>query len=403
MTKYVTNVFKVLFLVFSFGCLPAVACVESAHAAPHETISESAKLYDEFKGSLKYLLLQGKRYVRLGSGFTGSPTGSMASGTINTATGLWGSLAIGHLSTKKAPGVDRVLNDIATQKRRNALSVLRVLQVLQIPPVEDITTLQNLLSYSNLLCKDNNSVEGSMALLFKGIVAVKEIRKRLNRIYKKENNCAEDNKSHWKAFFEDIDITERVLLSLTDKVTNVAQLKELKIKEAQEAQKTQETQETQEAQDGIPGFQAELEVSYRFNNLSQTHETPTIGDIVTSVPTYGSLQQYSIMLNASYHFLDIDKYPLSPFIKIGAGPTIVTLSDVTVGPRSLFKRETVTIPITYQFGVGLKIDVCSCDSIDVDVGYQYLLADKIDFQTGQNALGVNITNHTGYFGVIYYF
>ena len=397
MTKHVTKVFKVLFLVFSFGCLPAVACVGSVHAAPYETILGSAKLYDEFKKAFMGTFLEGKRYVRLGSGFTGSPTGSMASGTIDTATGFWGSLAIGHVSTRETPSLseaDRILKDITTQKRRNALAVLRVLQVLQVPHVEDITTLQNLLLHSNLLCKDNNCVEEvkpCRKAFFQDIVSVKEIRKRLNRIYKKENNSAEDVESHWKAFFEDIDITQKALLLLTDEVTNIAKLKELKIREVQEGQ------------EGISGFQVELEVSYRFNNLSQTHETPTIGDIVTSIPTYGSLQQYSIMLNASYHLLDIDKYPLSPFIKIGAGPTIVTLSDVTVGPRSLFKRETVTIPITYQFGVGLTIDVCSCDYIDVDVGYQYLLADKIDFQTGQNALGVNITNHTGYFGVIYYF
>lgn len=275
MTKSATKFFRVLFFVLSFGCLHSAPCLESAHGADansNSLISAADGLYKDFKSVLHRLFLEGNKYVRMGAGFTGALSGSIGPGTTDTDAGLWGSLAGGHLSTREAPSLskaDRILKDIITQKRRNALAVLRVLQVPQIPRVEDITTLQKLLLYLN------------------------------------ENNSAEAVKSHLKAFLEDIEITQKVLLFLTDEVTNIAQLKELKIKEGQE---------------GISGFQTELEVSYRCNNLGQTDETPTIGGIVTSVPTYGSLQQYSIMLNASYLFFGIDKNRLSPFLKIGAGP-----------------------------------------------------------------------------------
>ena len=145
-------------------------------------------------------------------------------------------------------------------------------------------------------------------------------------------------------------------------------------------------------------LRSEIEVGYSSNPLNRTAETTSFGTI-TERATVGTLRQISTMLTVTYEV--IPECPITPYLKVGVGPTFMTISDVTVENRLVFKQQTKTI-LAYQFGVGLKYSFA--ENWAIDVGYRNFDTLKdVTLKTGSNRAMVGIENHTGLVGLTYLF
>ena len=146
-------------------------------------------------------------------------------------------------------------------------------------------------------------------------------------------------------------------------------------------------------------LRAEIEVSYSLNPLNKTTETNSSGAI-TDRATDGTLRQISAMFAVIYEI--IPDCPITPYLKVGVGPTFLTVSDVTVDHRLLFKQQTKTF-FAYQFGGGLKYSIIK-DKLAVDVGYRYIdTFSDVTIETGSNRATIGVGNHTGLIGLTYLF
>ena len=92
---------------------------------------------------------------------------------------------------------------------------------------------------------------------------------------------------------------------------------------------------------------------------------------------------------------------ITPYLKAGVGPIFLTMSDVKVENRLVFKQQTKTF-FAYQFGAGLKYSINK--RLAIDVGYRHIdTTTDVTLQTGSNRATVGIGNHTGLIGVTYGF
>ena len=151
--------------------------------------------------------------------------------------------------------------------------------------------------------------------------------------------------------------------------------------------------------DDTPKLRSEIEVSYSLNPLNETTETNSPGTI-TDRATDGTLRQISTMLAVIYEI--IPDCSITPYLKVGVGPTFLTVSDVTVDNRLLFKQQTKTF-FAYQFGGGLKYTIIE-GKLAVDVGYRNIdTFSDVTIETGSNRATIGVGNHTGLIGLTYLF
>lgn len=150
-----------------------------------------------------------------------------------------------------------------------------------------------------------------------------------------------------------------------------------------------------------PKWRSEIEIGYSLNPLNETSATNAHGTI-TDTATDGTLRQISTMLAVIYEI--IPDCPITPYLKVGVGPTFLTMSDVTVENRLVFKQQTKTF-FAYQFGGGLKYtpDILE-KKLAIDVGYRHIdtLTD-VTVQTGSNRATIGVGNHAGLIGLTYLF
>lgn len=156
------------------------------------------------------------------------------------------------------------------------------------------------------------------------------------------------------------------------------------------------------------GLRAELEVSYRRNDLGGNWFTSAGSPFTdtTGGPIDGNQSSFAILANLWY---DIDAgWPVRPYVGIGAGwarihheaAYITTFFNVSTPTSNLREtRERDNSGFAWQLGVGLNYEVMP--GVDAGVGYRYFVGPRTRtfFDGKGNNLRFDNDNHTIFFNV----